>query len=386
MCDTVQVGINIKNVDKNMRNITLKSRAIMYAGVVVSVVFGFMLFYHSTYARDINVPSEYNTVKEALNAAQSGDTVRVAEGTYRETSADDDELVLKDGVKLLGAGAGKSILDITNITTNYDEGTFGLNHSAELAGFSLFTRLTWDDNGDDNSIVTPTRGENDYMTSFICANGNNTKIHDIVMDLKDKNGGRIERNGGIFANGQGTEIWNVTVKNGDAGVIVASTGGVSRLTNLIIVNDGGSGLDAYKRGQIPQHSYVLFYGVKYPYSDVNPDPTDMFADPKLDANMMPLWDSPALNAGNPDALYRDVDGTRSDIGGWHRYFPRVSLGFNPNPQVGGTSEKATFRPGDPFTLYARTSYFDLSPDSFDMDMYIVLDVPVGSEHYYYFWP
>ncbi|QSQ25920.1 right-handed parallel beta-helix repeat-containing protein [Pyxidicoccus parkwayensis] len=49
--------------------------------------------------RTLVVPKHYATIQEAINAAEPGDTVYVAPGVYSE------HVVLKSGIKLLGAGA-----------------------------------------------------------------------------------------------------------------------------------------------------------------------------------------------------------------------------------------------------------------------------------------
>ncbi|HUQ06986.1 MAG TPA: NosD domain-containing protein [Kofleriaceae bacterium] len=55
--------------------------------------------------RSLAVPSEYGTIQAAIDAAQPGDTVRVAAGTYTES------LIMKAGICLHGAGARHTTLD-----------------------------------------------------------------------------------------------------------------------------------------------------------------------------------------------------------------------------------------------------------------------------------
>jgi hypothetical protein len=62
---------------------------------------------HCTLAegRRLEVPAEYATIQAAIDAAQPGDTVRVAAGTYTES------LQMKAGICLHGAGAKRTTLD-----------------------------------------------------------------------------------------------------------------------------------------------------------------------------------------------------------------------------------------------------------------------------------
>jgi hypothetical protein len=56
-------------------------------------------------SRQLDVPSEYASIQDAVNAASPGDTVKVAPGTYTESVA------LRAGVCLLGSGAKRTTLD-----------------------------------------------------------------------------------------------------------------------------------------------------------------------------------------------------------------------------------------------------------------------------------
>ena len=66
------------------------------------------------------VPSQYATIQAAVNAAQTGDVVQIAPGTYTDlvilthtppTPPDTCMVVMKSGITLRGAGAGATILD-----------------------------------------------------------------------------------------------------------------------------------------------------------------------------------------------------------------------------------------------------------------------------------
>ena len=56
---------------------------------------------------DIDVPEDYNTIQEAIDAAAPGDTINVAPGMYRENISLSDT-----SIRLIGtAGASETILD-----------------------------------------------------------------------------------------------------------------------------------------------------------------------------------------------------------------------------------------------------------------------------------
>lgn len=83
----------------------------------------------TTEARTWLVPTEVATIQEALDLAAPGDTVRVEPGTYYE------HLRLADGVRLVGSGAGSTILDGNGEGQNLV--TLEGGHNVLVRGFTL---------------------------------------------------------------------------------------------------------------------------------------------------------------------------------------------------------------------------------------------------------
>jgi len=102
-------------------------------GIVVLVLALDVMLLPAQVARastDIYVPSlTYPTIQSGIDAASAGDTVHVAADTYNE------RITLKDGVKLLGAGAGVTTIDGSGVgpvvTAN------GVSSTTRLDGFTI---------------------------------------------------------------------------------------------------------------------------------------------------------------------------------------------------------------------------------------------------------
>jgi len=69
----------------------------------------------SAYAIDRNVPAPYSTVQSAIDAAQSGDTVRIGPGVYEEAVS-----LTKSGISIVG---GKNVV-VRTMTLSGANGTF----------------------------------------------------------------------------------------------------------------------------------------------------------------------------------------------------------------------------------------------------------------------
>ncbi len=81
-------------------------------------------------ARTLNVPEGYKTIQSAINSARKGDTIKVAEGEFKEN------IIVKNGIVLEGSGADKTILNGDNLGNVVAfKGAYDIKTS--LSGFTI---------------------------------------------------------------------------------------------------------------------------------------------------------------------------------------------------------------------------------------------------------
>lgn len=104
--------------------------------------------YKKTEARTLKVPADYGKIQEAVNNANRGDVVKVAEGEYVEN------IVMKNGVSVEGAGAEKTVIDGNNLGNavafknvrdpkTYLAGFMIRNAGKSLSGISIEDSSPW---------------------------------------------------------------------------------------------------------------------------------------------------------------------------------------------------------------------------------------------------
>lgn len=287
--------------------------------------------------KNLKVPSEYKTIQSAIDAAASGDYVKVSPGRYKEN------IKLREGVILQGTGAGSTTIDGGG-KGNVVEGAKG----AVIEGFTITNSGKQGITGTMMDV-----GVSAYQTPMTIANcrivGNNTGIRtyfasaNIVNNVISDNrmygmyilysnpaikNNIIHSNGsyGIYNSYSNPEIEvinNTIYKNFDG---VYSE--ISRviLRNNIIVKNNSTGIhwvefpDAQNEKVEPVLSHNLVWGNKNDYVNVSPAKGDISKDPsfagisKGDVHLKK--DSPALNGGSEGKEENDPDGTRNDMGAY----------------------------------------------------------------------
>jgi len=107
----------------------MKAPKIKYKIIISLATICLSCFSAVAIAKDLHVPSEYNTIQAAIDAAFPMDTVIVAKGIYSESIA------VKTGLKVIGAG--KEVTTITNSSgdciVKFDNASF----RTEFSGFTI---------------------------------------------------------------------------------------------------------------------------------------------------------------------------------------------------------------------------------------------------------
>jgi len=178
----------------------------------------------------IQVPDDYSSIQEGLNAASEGDTVRVAAGTYFENII----WPATNGIKLIGSGEVDCIIDGDSLGSvmRFEEELDGIIDSTTLiTGFTLQNGYAYVDE------ANLQHGGGIYLFESSPTLTNMT----ITSNRSDLGSG-----GGIFCENSSPILSNVTISNNHLGNSMGSGGGIycinsnPVLTGVIITGNSGS--------------------------------------------------------------------------------------------------------------------------------------------------
>jgi len=132
--------------------------------------------------------------------------------------------------------------------------------------------------------------------------------------------------GAYIYRSEGITLLNNTIKENSGTGIYVYTSSAEITSNIVDRNDQDG---IFAQGANPQLAYNCVYGNERDnYSGVQAGMDDIDEDPALDGDFIPMEGSPVIDTGDP--RYRDLDGTRSDIGA--RFFNQ-----NQPPEIISTS-------------------------------------------------
>jgi hypothetical protein len=242
----------------------------------------------SAFAATIHVPADQLTIQAGINATSNGDTVLVAPGEYAEQFSFNGKLIVvrsAEGV-LATTVIGSSTNDAGHPTVLFNNGESSL---AVLEGFTF-------------------KGG---PIAIRCSESGPTITRNVFTDQTYLSWAALVIQGPA-------QIINNTICYGANGGIACYSSGAVIKNNIVafnsnygIANDGGILLNL---------SYNDVFGQPVNYGNVSePGLPSITADPlfvnKDERNYKLSQDSPCLDAGDPNAVYNDPDGTRNDMGG-----------------------------------------------------------------------
>ncbi|MCC5786136.1 MAG: hypothetical protein JJU33_05500, partial [Phycisphaerales bacterium] len=189
----------------------------------------------------INVPGDFPTIQEAINAAPNGALIQVAPGTYNE-SID----YIGKSLTIEGAGAGQTTIDAS--TFNAPAVTmFGIADGARIGGVTIIAGAGVEEPADpaDPSLGTVTFGGGLYIIDSSAA------IRDSVVrdaDVTGSGGGAwlansvVQVSGSEFRNNSADDTnTNSTLNTGRGAGIAATSGSLLTVTNSLFTENFSSG-------------------------------------------------------------------------------------------------------------------------------------------------
>ncbi|MCP4706262.1 MAG: hypothetical protein GY865_16825 [candidate division Zixibacteria bacterium] len=264
-----------------------------------------------TIPQTIRVPGEVATIQEGIEAAIFADTVLVAEGIYFANL----DFLGKTIVVTSEKGATKTFIrpsDVSRPTVRIDKG--------ERVGtvFSGFTIR----NGEDLTSTVLIGYESEPIIEHNIFRDNISELINPLTVIKVESHATIRYNlffdnGGICAiwSTNNAEIINNTIDSNERGVY--STNSLTVLRNNIISNNAEYGT----LGSFGEFDYNNVWnngsGNDIGPNGISSDP--LFVDLTWHNYNIRLA-SPCVDAGDPDPIYNDLNGTRNDIGAFPFYY------------------------------------------------------------------
>ena len=253
--------------------------------------------------KNVYVPKDYKTIKEALDNSDAGDKIYIAEGDYEEPSG----LRLKDGFDLYGEGADKTKITLGGVgailTGNNIVKGIGFKlkagsvylHSAD--NITLQNCLMQGMGGAGNGLFIEKSRKVNAINCSIVNFGTGIFVRYPPVDILVKNciisSNRLfgilvsvgEKEGVYFSNITGKPTEPEKSKKGSSGIKIVS-------------------------------EYNDVWGSSRNYCNISAGGSDISKDPKFvsenDCHLQ--TGSPCIDAGDPDPKYNDQDGSRNDIG------------------------------------------------------------------------
>jgi hypothetical protein len=246
----------------------------------------------------VRVPEDYLTIQAAINSVSDGGTVLVSPGTYNEYA-----------IRFHGKA-------ITVKSTNGPQAT-------EIT-YNSPTKLVMFDNGETSSSVLEGFKLEGGAVGVACYNAGPTITRNIFANqtvLGSPGSGAIclwgESTGSTGSSP--AVIINNTIADGGRSGIVDKSYAPPTIKNNIIYNNDEFGIDYSPELIKPLYQPLLSYNDVYAngtnYNNITDTGTgSIMSNPWLTISYSLGHRSPCIDAGDPDSIYNDPDGSRNDMG------------------------------------------------------------------------